>query len=202
MRDGLGIKGKVELFVTKGVPKIEGDHVSFEGCELLDTVVDHNIIVAGGKDAVLKALTTGFVNQVARMCIGDRGTIPSDSTQPKVATADQTTLFNEVFRSDIDTTVVNVGLTPGVHEVKFIKTFSAVAIPITSFSNQAVPVVNEVGLITCDLFAGAPLPRPNIAYPTAPDADEALFSIRTFKSVPFEAANDISITIRYTLYME
>jgi hypothetical protein len=29
-----------------------------------------------------------------------------------------------------------------------------------------------------------------------------LMSIRTFKSVPFEAANDISITIKYTVYTE
>jgi hypothetical protein len=32
--------------------------------------------------------------------------------------------------------------------------------------------------------------------------DEVVMSIRTFKSVPFEAANDITITIRYTIFTE
>jgi hypothetical protein len=53
-----------------------------------------------------------------------------------------------------------------------------------------------------DLLGGAPLPRPPVAAPNTPDADESMFSIRTFKSVPFEAANEIAVTIRYTIYIE
>jgi len=105
-----------------------------------------------------------------------------------------------VYRADIDAVVLNVG-TPTVHEALFVKTFSAVDVPITSFSNQAVPVINEVGLITADLIS-LPLPRPPVAAPAAPPADEKLFSIRTFKSVPFESANQIAVTIRYTVFVE
>ena len=74
--------------------------------------------------------------------------------------------------------------------------------PITAFSNQANPIVNEVGLVMADLFGGNPLPRAPVAAPDPPDADEEVFSIRTFKSVPFEAANEIAITIRYTIFIE
>ena len=134
------------------------------------------------------------------MAIGDRGTIPSDPTVPKVPTSDLPGLYNEVYRDDIDGASLDVG-TPGVHEVQFVKTFDAATVPITAFSNQAAPVINEVGLVTFDFSAGA-LPRPPVAAPDAPPADEVVFSLRTFKSVPFEAANEISVTIRYTIFIE
>jgi len=217
-RDGLNPKGRVEIFHTQGAPRVAlGDLVDrklpphspkiyksaeldFSDCNILSTEDIHNIIVNLGKDKVIQALTSGFVNQIMRMAIGDRGTIPSDPTQPKVPTANLTTLYNEIFRSDIDTFVEDTGGL--VHEVKFIKTFSAANIPLTAFSNQASPVVNEIGLIMADAITGAPFPRSDIASPNTPNADESLFSLRTFKSVPFEAANDISITIRYTIYIE
>jgi hypothetical protein len=133
--------------------------------------------------------------------MGDRGTIPSDPTVPKVPVATMSALYNEVYRADAEAVVLDVG-TPTVHEVKFVKTFSAVAIPITSFSNQAKPVINEVGLIMINPALPPPLPRPDVAAPDDPPADEVLFAIRTFKSVPFEASNDISVTIRYTIFIE
>lgn len=222
-RESVAPKGRVEIFQTRGVPKIikgellerkipkilegripavhKSAEIDFSGCEILSSLDVKNIIVGVGKDKLIQSLTTGFIYQIARMAIGDRGTIPSDSTQPKVPTSSMTALYNEIFRSDIDTYIEDVGVTPGVHEVKFIKTFSAVNVPITAFSNQANPIVNEIGLIMIDPF-GVPLPRTDISPPTIPEADETLFSIRTFKSVPFEAANDISITIRYTIYIE
>lgn len=221
--DSLQLKGRVEVFHTLGAPRqIRGEEIKshlpeeissklprryksceldFSNCQLISKEDSHNIIVGIGKDKVIEALTSGFINQIARMAVGDRGTIPSDPTQPKIAQATQTALFNEIYRADVDTVTLDVGVTPGTHEVKFIKTFSATVIPITAFSNQAVPVINEVGLIMADLLGGTPLPRADVASPATPEADESLFSIRTFKSVPFEAANEISITIRYTIYI-
>lgn len=216
VREALMPKGKVEIFVTKGRPQVrpgkllydfqghkvyDSAEIDFSGVEILQKEEFMNIIVNQGKDRIINSLTTGFVRTVARMAIGDRGTIPSDSTIPKVPTADRTDLFNEIYRDDIDATVLNIG-TPNVHEVRFIKTFSALDVPIASFSNQNTPVVNEVGLIMADLLAGNPLPRPPVAYPNPPDADEELFAMRAFKSVPFEAANEIEITIRYTIFIE
>lgn len=217
IQDNLVPQGKVELIVTKGQPKVipgkllytqpNGNKV-YDSAEIVynqEDLIFHqeikNIILNAGKDRVISSLTTGFIKTACRMAIGDRGTIPSDSTVPKVPTADRTTLYNEVFRSDIDVTTLNIG-TPTTHEVKFIKTFAATSIPLTAFSNQANPTVNEVAIVLADLIGGQPLPRVDVAAPNTPPVDEQLFAMRTFKSVPFEAANDISITIRYTIFIE
>jgi len=179
-----------------------GGDLDFSSCkQFLGHQKLENIILDIGKDKIIESITTGFINTVARMAIGDRGALPSDQTVPKVPTSDLPGLYNEVYRDDVDAVILDIG-TPEKHEVKFIKTFSAVDIPLTSFSNQSAPIINEVSLITADLLAGNPLPRPPVSAPNIPDADEEFFSLRTFKSVPFEAANEISITIRYTIFID
>lgn len=221
LKDRLYPQGLVEIYVTrgrpvihkwgkvpsaKGFPEVHSDHrLDFTNCELLSSTSIKNIIVNYGKDSVIRSLTTGNILTLARMAVGDRGTIPSDPTVPKVPVPTMTALYNEVCRADAEAIILNVG-TPTVHEVKLVKTFSAVDIPITSFSNQAKPVLNEVGLIMIDPTQPPPLPRPPVYGPytplNQPPADEVLFSIRTFKSVPFEVANDMSVTIRYTIFIE
>ena len=215
MKDQIGLKGKVELFVTKGkVHYLWGKKISpsgiiggeiyssctldFSQAETLDKFVAYNIILDIGKDNVISSLVSGNVQRIGRMAIGDRGTIPSDPSVPKVPPSDLSSLYNEVYRDDVDGTALDVGGTE--HKVQFVKTFSAIDVPITAFSNQANPIINEVGLITYDQ-AVQPLPRPPVAAPGVPPADEAVFSLRTFKSVPFEAANEISVTIRYTIFI-
>lgn len=215
LKEKLAPQGYVEFFVTKGKPSIingpllyemQGHKVyrsaqlDFSNTTLIDKFEHRNIIFGQGKNTVIESLTTGFIKVIARMGIGDRGTLPSDSTIPKVPTSSMTGLYNEVYRADVDTTILNV--TPTTHEVKFIKTFSSVDIPVASFSNQANPVVNEINLIMADLLSGNPLPRPPVAYPGTPDADELSFSMRTFKSIPFDVATQVSITIRYTIFIE
>jgi hypothetical protein len=220
-KDCLSPQGLVELFVTRGRPVIHkwgkqpsrpgypdvySEHrLDFTDCIMISKSSQKNIIVNYGKDSVIRSLTTGNILTLARMAVGDRGTIPSDSTVPKVPVPTMTALYNEVARADAEAVILNVG-TPTVHEVKLVKTFSAVDIPITAFSNQAKPVLNEVGLIMIDPSQPPPLPRPPVFGPytpvNLPPADEVLFSIRTFKSVPFEVANDMSVTIRYTIYIE
>jgi len=217
-RDGLNPRGRVEVLVTRGKPKVKKGRrieiakgiwvdefydIEVGSDQLLDYIDIKNLIVNGGKSKVITSLVAGATNPIGRMCIGDRGTIPSDPTVPKVpaeTTTAITTLYNEVYRGDVDGITVDVG-TLGVNEARFTKTFSALDVPIASFSNQAKPVVNEVGLITYDPGAAA-LPRAPVWSPNSPLPDEKLFSIRTFKSVPFEAANEISVTIRYTIFIE
>lgn len=217
MRDGLSYKGKVEIFVTRGKPLIRPEglilcsrgknvykscSIGFLPGQLISQDTVYNIVVNKGKDKAVTALVTGNVHQIGRMAIGDRGALPSDLSQTKIPVPTMSELYNEIYRADIDTYVLDVG-TDLVHEAKFIKTFSATDVPITSFSNQAQPIINEVGLITFDeLAAAGPLPRIPVAAPNPPPPDEELFSIRTFKSVPFEAANEISVTIRYTIFIE
>lgn len=213
-RDGMSMHGKVEMFVTQGKPRLDLLDVThgrggikfakkcdiiYEPSQLIRQETMHNIIVNTGKDKVITALVQGQIHQIGRMAIGDRGAFPSDLTQPKTPTEDMTELYNEIYRGDVDAVIPNVGL-PGVHEVQFVKTFEAVLIPITAFSNQATSIINEVALITFDETQG-PLPRPPIIAPATPQADESMFSIRTFKSVPFEVANEISVTIRYTIFI-
>lgn len=226
MRKGDGIKprGKLEVIVTRGVPRIvpgnllrdafgkvirpglyDSRHIDLSHVDILSRETHHNLIVNGGKDAVITGLTTGSVLTIVRMAIGCEGTIPTDQTVPKTPVSTMTALYSEVYRADIDVTTLTVAVPfpgPYVHQVQFTKTFSAVSIPSTSFANQANPIINEVGLILANLVTGAPLPRPAVAAPAAPDADEMLFSIRTFNSVPFLAANQISITIDYTIFTE
>jgi len=215
MKDSLHPRGRVEIFTTKGAPRlILGDIISTRGglkvyssvdidfskITLLERETVENIIVDQGKDKIIQALTSGSINQIGRMAVGDRGTLPSDPTTPKVPESTFTTLYNEVYRADIEATSWEIG-THDRHAVKFVKTSNTIHIPISAFSNQSKPVINEVGLVTYDAGLG-PLPRTAVISPGTPPADERLFSIRTFKSVPFEAANEISVTIRYTIYIE
>lgn len=216
-KDGLSAHGKVEIFVTKGKPVIhkfgklpgyfglravyEDHRIEFTQCELLDIIEDKNIILNQGKDSVITSLTTGYILSLARVAIGDRGTIPSDSTVPKVPVPTMTGLYNEVYRADAEAIILNVG-TPTIHEVKLVKTFAAVDIPITAFSNQSKPVVNEVGVIMLNPALPPPLPRPPVAAPDIPPGDEVMFALRTYKSVPFEISSDIAVTFRYTIYIE
>ena len=74
-------------------------------------------------------------------------------------------------------------------------------IPLSAYSDQTNPVVSEIGLIMIDQITGAPLPRPDVASPNLPDSDEALFAMRTYKTVPFEAANETAVTVRYTIFI-
>ena len=231
LSESLAPKGLVEIFVTRGAPKhiligatpnrfgipVCTDHkLDFTDCEILDTTRIHNIILNQGKNVVINSLTEYSGLALARMAVGDRGTIPSDSTVPKTPVATMTGLYNEVYRSDVEAVIKNTAGT--LHEVRLVKTFEAKKIPITAFSNQAKPVLNEVSLIMIDPTR---LPQPRAAvigpyiYPIQgvpplessypynyPPTDEVAFSLRTFKSVPFEAATDMSITIRYTIYIE
>ena len=216
VNEKLSPKGRVEIFTTKGSPKLiygepvptakglpphyKSVEIDLSGVEVMSKEDIMNIVVNTGKDTVIRALASGAFEIVARMAIGDRGALPSDSTIPKTPAATMAALYHEVRREDVDAVVIDVG-TANKHEVKLIKTFSSVLVPITSDSNQASPVVNEVGLITANPVQG-PLPRNAVSAPDVAPDDEKLFSIRTFKSVPFDAANEIAITIRYTIFID
>lgn len=215
-QDGFSPSGRVELFATRGRPTVKASglisdrgglkvysscEIDFSTCDVFFKDDVKNVIVNTGKDKFINAIVSGAVNVICRMAIGDRGTLPTDPSTPKQVNASMTSLFNEVYRADVDMAVLDIG-TPDKHEVKFIKTFTASDIPLTAFSNAGAPVVNEVGLITADLISGDPLPRPPVSSPNEPEGDESLFAMRTYKSVPFEAANDITLTVRYTIYVE
>lgn len=184
--DGFKIKGFAEFLV-------------YEKGKLVDRFCQKNIILNQGKAEVIQGLTTGTNRVLARMAIGDRGALPSDSTVPKTPEASRTGLYAEVYRQDVE--VTSVTTEDDTNQILLVTTFRAVDIPVTAYSDQTNPVVNEVGPVIVDLISGDPLPRPSIAAPNAPDADEALFAMRTFKTVPFEAANETAVTVRYTIFI-
>ena len=188
--DLVGLRGRVEILV-------------FQGDRLIDQQELRNIILTQGHREVLKSITSALPLSpriINRMSVGDQGTIPADSTVAKVPTKDMTGLYHEVFRKDCENRVVVMDSTK--NECMFIATFAASEIPLTAYSNPSQPRVNEVGLVLIDPSSTSGLDRDSVASPDLPEEDEVLFSIRCFKSIPFEAENDVSITIRYTIYME
>lgn len=257
------IEGKVELLAyKKGV--------------LFDHQVQHNILLYQGLAEIIRTLTfttpATAPRLITRMAIGDLGTIPADSTVPKVPVKSMTGLYHETYRKDVDSSTPTLysptgftrtgtttsgsdiltglssttGITTGmivtgtgipsgtvvadptlsptsirisapatssntgititfagtVNECLFVATFDATDVPLSAFANPSQPRLNEVGLVIIDPTAAGGLVRTPVVAPAAPEADEVVLSVRTFKSVPFEAANDITVTIRYTLFTE
>jgi hypothetical protein len=97
---------------------------------------------------------------------------------------------------------ININFLGTTNQVQFEATFNAVDVPSSAFSNPNNPLLNELGLVIIDPTAAGGLSRPPVFAPAAPPSDEVLLSIRTFTSVPFQASNDISVTIRYTIFTE
>lgn len=182
----LNVKGFAEILV-------------YQKGKLVDRICRRNIVLNQGKAELITSLTTGTNRVLARMAIGDRGALPSDPTIPRTPDASRTGLFAEVYRQDVE--VTSVTTEGSTNEVLLVTTFRAVDIPLSSYTDQTNPVVNEVGLVMVDLISGSPLPRLPIAAPNAPFGDEILFAMRTFKTVPFEAANETAVTIRYTIFI-
>lgn len=185
-RDSFKVRGFVDIFVK-------------EKGKLVDRICQRNIILNQGKAEVIQGLSSGTNRVLARMAIGDQGALPSDPTIPKTPTASRTGLYSEVYRQDIE--VTSVTTSGATNQILLVTTFRAVDIPIFSYTNQDDPAVNEIGLVMADLISGSPLPRAPIASPDAPDSDESIFAMRTFKTVPFSAANETAVTVRYTIFL-
>lgn len=188
----LNIRGFVDILV-------------YQKGKLVDRTCYHNIITNIGKASVIQSLTSGTNRILARMAIGCQGALLSDQSVPKNPDVYRTALYYEIYRQDVE--VTSVTTQDDINEVLLVATFKAVDIPISSYANQTNPVVSEVGLIMIDQITGAPLPREAVASPTKPDGiggvnpDEALFAMRTYKTVPFEAANETAVTVRYTIFV-
>lgn len=256
------LEGKVEIW-------------AFRKGQLFDHQCLRNIVLFQGNAEIIRTLSViSPATQpriITRMAIGDQGTIPADSTVPKIPVKTATGLFHEIYRKDIDSrtptlytptgftyngntsngsdlitaltstagvvigmVVTGTGIPLGavvteivsptsvrisspatssnsstpitfigsVNECQFTTTFDAADVPLTAFANPSQPRINEVGLVIVDPTASGGLSRLPVAAPNAPDADEVLMTVRTFKSVPFEVANDITVTVRYTIFTE
>lgn len=190
--ESLGLRGRVEIVA---IARKTGEVIYNEKLD--------NIILYQGNAEVIKTLFTTSPSTkprlVTRMAIGDQGTIPADPQVAKVPTKDLTSLYHEIYRKDVDSSIQTIS--GATNECKSISTFNAVDIPLSAYSNPSQPRVNEVGLVLIDPTAPAGLTRSAVIAPAVNNSDEILFSIRCFKSIPFEIANDVSITIRYTVFL-
>lgn len=121
---------------------------------------------------------------------------------------------NEVIGSVLSSTQFTIGPSPATvsgsetltisgaaNQAQFTAQFNASDIPLTAYSNPSFPVINEVGLVLINPAAAGGIVRAPVSAPTVPQSDEVVMSIRAFPSIPFTIANDVSITIRYTIYM-
>lgn len=135
---------------------------------------------------------------VIGMAVAGTG-IPVGAVVSEIVNASTVKMSAAANSSNSGITIAFVGT---VNECQFITTFDAVDVPLSSFANPSQPRVNEVGLVIIDPTAAGGLVRPPVAGPSPNQPDEVLMSIRCFKSVPFEIANDVSVTIRYTIFTE
>ena len=191
--DGLKIWGSVEI-------------LAYSRGKLFDHQKYKNIVLYQGASEVIRTLSvispSTAPRLITRMAVGDQGTIPADPTVPKVPTKDLTSLYHEVYRKDIDSRTLTTSSTTNDNNTEFVAVFDAADVALTAFSNPSQPRLNEVGLILIDPVAAAGLVRTPVTAPATPPSDEVVMTLRAFKSVPFEVANDVSVTIRYGIFIE
>jgi hypothetical protein len=192
-RDGLKFRGdiRVERQVKGG--ELELIHES------------KNFIVDAGVSAIRDILVGvnggGFYGSIFRMAVGDGGTPPAELFNPYLADATwpaRTALYHEVLRQDI-----TVFTTPTTASMRFVGSFNSVGVDPTSYS-VAAKVINEASLIAGDgvLTGGGDKKEINRIDPPGPDVadpDEVMVSTRTFKSASFDPAEDVTITITWTI---
>lgn len=161
-----------------------------------------NFIVDGGLTAVRDLLIGtnggGLSGSIFRMAVGDGGTPPAELFNPKlpdVSWPARTALFHEILRQDI-----SVFSRPTSSSMRFVGSFQSIDVDPTSFSLSA-RVINEAALIIGDgvLTIGGDKTQVNKTPPDAIGADERMMSMRTFKSASFDPAEDVTITIYWTI---
>lgn len=190
LREGFRLRGhlRVERQAKGGPLELVHDSKNF--------IVDAGL--TGVRDILIGVNGGGFTGSIFRMAVGDGGTPPSELFNPRLPDATwpaKTALFHEVLRQDI-----SVFSTPTTDSMRFVGSFNSTSVDPTSFSVSA-KVINEAALILGDgvLTIGGAKKQVNKAPPDVLDADERMMSMRTFKSASFDPAEDVTITIRWTI---
>lgn len=185
-RDGLSFRGKIKLefFDRHG--------------KLINVIEQKNFIVDLGHELVVDILTGTVSSKIFRMAIGDDGTVTGQPFVPKTPDATWPTftgLFHELIRRNIDTTTQ-----PTTKTMKFLATFASADIDNTSFSSSP-KVVNEACLV---ISSGSETGQQQInkTVPDSLDPSENMFSIRTFKSQPFDPADTLTLSITWTIFVQ
>ena len=189
-QDGLGLVGhiRVERQVRGGELELVHDSKNF--------IV--NVGITAIRNVLIGPNGGGFTGSIFRMAVGDGGTPPAELFNPKLPDATwpaRTALYHEVLRQDI-----SVFTTPTTASMRFVGSFNSVGMDPTSYS-IAAKVINEASLIIGDgiLTGGGDKKQINKVPPDVADPDEIMVSTRTFKSTSFDDAEDVTVTVTWTL---
>jgi hypothetical protein len=194
-RDGFKIKGHVRVEAHDRRGRLIC--VAYDG---------PNFIVDIGKQAVLQQLGQFFGPALGagrrvmrRMSLGDQGALIGSPFTPKVPDVSwpaRTQLFHELGRKPIDTF-----LFPTTKSVRHITAFNSADFDDSSYSSSP-KICSEASLIIGDPDDGvATLIQPNKAPPDVIPATDIMFSTRTFKSVPFDPLDGVTVTVTWTIFI-
>jgi hypothetical protein len=186
--DGLSFRGhiRVERRAAGGPLQLVHDSPNF--------IVDAGVTAI--RDALIGVNGGGFLGSIFRMAIGDGGVPAGELFNPKLPDATwpaRTALYHEMLRQDID-----VFTTPTAASMRFVGSFNSMDITPTSYS-LADRVVNEAALIIGDGTLTVGGDKKRVQDGDTVDADEIMLSTRTFKSASFDEAEDVTISITWTL---
>ena len=186
--DDLSLRGeiKVQVFDKHGV--------------LVSEFEDKNFIVDKGHEIANNLLNGTFNGLVGRMGIGDQGTLSGQPYVPKTADATwpaRTALFHDVIRKDLDSA------TPGLSlkNTRYLCSFTSASIAPASFTSSPY-LINEASLWLIPRVAGIPAVYGVEQASTGFNANQYMFSMRTFKSQPFDPADTLTLTIAWTIYVQ
>jgi hypothetical protein len=166
-----------------------------------------NFIVDAGKTAVRDMLLgdagfvsagSGFLGSIHRMAVGHHGTPEGELFNPKLPDGTwgaRTTLFREVLRQDVSTFSA-----PTAFSARFVGSFNSLDVVDNSF-DWATKVINEACLVIGDgiLTIGGDKIQINGGLGHIHGTDEVMLSMRTFNSLSFDNAEDITITVTWTI---
>ena len=136
----------------------------------------------------------GTVKSICRFVVGNGGAEPSNLLVPKSLDSSRTTLYNEVWRQDVD---LPGGIThPANNSLRFITTVDSSTIPEARFGSLG-KYINEAGLVISipGYYANG---EPN---PATPDSNEVQLTHKTFKSFPFDPGLTMTATFLWELYI-
>jgi hypothetical protein len=164
---------------------------------LLDDYESENFIVNLGLETVIDILDgTSLSYRIFRMAVGDDGTLSGQPYVPKTTDStwpSKTGLFHEVIRKNIDSNTQPIS-----KSMRFLTTFASADITPSSFTSSP-RVLNEASLIISD---GTQTGNNEIPQGYTPDASEKMLSIRTFKSMPFDPADTLTLAVGWTIYAQ
>src|SRR5579859_3988200 len=171
--------------------------------ELVEVVYDGpNFIVDQGLSAIRDVLIGpnggGRSGAICRMAIGDGGCPAGQLFSPRQPDATwpaRTGLYHEVIRQDI-----SVFTRPTGTAMRFVGSFNSADVDPSSYS-IASRVINEAALIVGNgiLTVGGAKRQINKVPPDPLAADEAIVSLRTFKSTSFDPIDNVVLTVTWTL---